>query len=201
VSAADARAFLEAARTTTGVERRFQDRGRDAEALARTSRLQFVAQHLAQHPDSEESLAFLANVLMAGCSIQGRPFTVQDARDAALATCNLGLQDSAAADLKSAFRIGWRILYHDVCLVAARKLRLPGDKPWTMRVVIDELLAFDMAAWAAFGGLVAEYPVMHAAIGGTLERRRSISATAFELISEASQVALVRRYLDAILPE
>src|SRR6185312_13663564 len=197
VSAADARAFLEAARTDVAA-RPLEGRDRDTAALATTSRLQFVARHLAVHPESEEALAFLANVLIAGCPIQGRTFTVQEARDAALATSNLGLQHSPGQDLRTAFGTGWRILYRDVCLVAAQKLRLPGDTPWTMRVVIDELLVFDMVAWAAFGGLVAEYPVMHAAIGGSLEGKTSISATDFELISETSQIGRVRRFLDAV---
>src|SRR5262249_11087441 len=38
-----------------------------------------------------EELAYLANTLMAGCSIQARPFTSQEASDAAIAICNLGL--------------------------------------------------------------------------------------------------------------
>ena len=37
-------------------------------------------------------LAFLANTLLAGCSVQSRPFTPQEASDAAAATCNLGLE-------------------------------------------------------------------------------------------------------------
>src|SRR5581483_9521725 len=37
-------------------------------------------------------LAFLANVLAAGCSIQSRAFTPHEASDAAAAICNLGLE-------------------------------------------------------------------------------------------------------------
>jgi hypothetical protein len=37
-------------------------------------------------------LAFLGNTLLAGCSVQSRPFTPQEASDAAAATCNLGLE-------------------------------------------------------------------------------------------------------------
>ena len=39
-----------------------------------------------------EELAYLANTLMAGSSIQGRPMTAQEASDAAVAVCNLGLE-------------------------------------------------------------------------------------------------------------
>src|SRR4051794_39242157 len=37
-------------------------------------------------------LAFAANTLLAGCSVQSRPFTPQEASDAAASTCNLGLE-------------------------------------------------------------------------------------------------------------
>ena len=37
-------------------------------------------------------LGFLANTLLAGSSVQSRPFTPQEASDAAACTCNLGLE-------------------------------------------------------------------------------------------------------------
>jgi uncharacterized protein DUF6178 len=37
-------------------------------------------------------LAFLANTLLAGCSVQSRPFTPEEASDAAACICNLGLE-------------------------------------------------------------------------------------------------------------
>jgi hypothetical protein len=37
-------------------------------------------------------LAFLANTLLAGCSVRSRPFTLQEASDAAASICNLGLE-------------------------------------------------------------------------------------------------------------
>jgi hypothetical protein len=40
-----------------------------------------------------EELAYLANTIVTGCSIQARPFTVQEASDAAAAVCNLGLEN------------------------------------------------------------------------------------------------------------
>ena len=43
-------------------------------------------------------LAFLANSLLAGCSVQSRPFTPQEASDAAAGICNLGLEH---------WRAGW----------------------------------------------------------------------------------------------
>lgn len=83
-----------------------------------------------------EELAFLANTLVAGCAIQGRPFTAQQASDAAAAVCNLGLENwpphwpTAAPpgsflvdhDLVSVFQVGWAVLYHDVSMYAAEQL-------------------------------------------------------------------------------
>src|SRR6476659_2211531 len=40
-----------------------------------------------------EEIAYLTNTILARCSIQGRPFTPQEASDAAVAVCNLGLQN------------------------------------------------------------------------------------------------------------
>jgi hypothetical protein len=75
-------------------------------------------------------LAYLANVLMAGCSIQSRPFTAKEASDAAVAVCNLGLAKSQALpddylighDLIGVFQIGWTALYEEVGMYAAKTL-------------------------------------------------------------------------------
>lgn len=96
---------------------------------------------------NQRELAFLANVLIAGCSIQSRAFTTQEAADAAAATCNLGLEHWPQArstgtntrgpqvtsahqtaeftvehDLVTAFEVGWSILHKDVSLFAATRL-------------------------------------------------------------------------------
>jgi hypothetical protein len=56
--------------------------------------MQFVLDHdQAAYSTRNQELAYLANTLMAGCSIQGRPFTAQEASDAAVAVCNLGLEN------------------------------------------------------------------------------------------------------------
>jgi Family of unknown function (DUF6178) len=65
-------------------------------------------------------LAYLATVLMAGSSLEGEPFTGGDARDAAFATCNLGVEfiHSRQTGLKldgepgliRLFLIGWQLL-------------------------------------------------------------------------------------------
>jgi hypothetical protein len=66
----------------------------------RTSRLTRLRPLMAYVRDGHETayfarsreLAFLANTLLAGCSVLSRPFTPQEASDAAAGICNLGLE-------------------------------------------------------------------------------------------------------------
>ena len=58
--------------------------------------LKRVMEFLRDHDEAtyltrSRELAFLANTLLAGCSVQSRPFTPQEASDAAASICNLGL--------------------------------------------------------------------------------------------------------------
>jgi hypothetical protein len=96
-----------------------------------------------------EELAYLTNTIVAGCSIQTRPFTVQEAADAAAAVCNLGLENWPSRwlhagtcpgsstiqagsalpddflvghDLVSVFQVGWTVLHEDVCMYTAERL-------------------------------------------------------------------------------
>jgi hypothetical protein len=70
-----------------------------------------------------QELTFLANALMAGCSVYARPFTIQEAWDAAVGVCNLGLDRGplpdaflADHDLIAEFEVGWRLLHEQVSL-------------------------------------------------------------------------------------
>ena len=74
-------------------------------------------------------LAYLANVLISGCSIQARPFTAKEAADAAVAICNLGLEQLPDAadcllthDLIAAFQLGWTRLHEQASVFAANAL-------------------------------------------------------------------------------
>jgi hypothetical protein len=85
-----------------------------------------------------QELAYLANTIVAGCSIQARAFTPQEGSDAVAAICNLGLEnwprspESAGSplpddflvthDLVSVFQIGWTMLYEKVCMYTAGRL-------------------------------------------------------------------------------
>jgi hypothetical protein len=212
---------------------------------------------LAAYSMRTEELAYLANTIVAGCSIQARPFTAQEASEAAAAVCNLGLEnwppdwlqaepkarrgsvtDQAGTalpddflvghDLVSVFQVGWTVLHDDVCMYTAERLigvltRLrcgdsetqsgldalrieltrhwQGGAPWRARDALDVLTILDMPAWATLLGLIDECPVIHAVMGASQGSRiREVSATAFQFISENSQIASVREFM-RLLPE
>jgi Family of unknown function (DUF6178) len=100
-------------------------------ALVRTL-IEYVRDHDdALYAARSHELAFLANTLAAGCSIQSRSFTPQEAADAVMGICNLGLEHLNVAlpatflidhDLVPAFELGWAVLHEDVSLFAAGQL-------------------------------------------------------------------------------
>ena len=123
-------------------------------APSRLTRMQPLMAHLLDTDHTaylrrSRELAFLANILMAGCSVQSRPFTAQEASDAAVGICNLGLEhwparwleaethDAASMsdvgttlpdtllmhlDLVAAFEVGWAVLHEDVSMFVAEHL-------------------------------------------------------------------------------
>jgi hypothetical protein len=206
----------------------------------------------AAHAMRAGELAYLANTILAGCSLQARPFTSREASDAVAAICNLGLENwpvhwlpqetrrasiagtgtSLPADflvghgLVSVFQVGWTVLHHDVALYAAEQLLnvladlrcLDGEtqsglealraemtkhwragEPWRARDALDVIVILDMPAWAALAGLIEECPVKHAGIDASRgSRPRAVSASAFEFISENSQIASVRAFMQSL---
>ena len=93
---------------------------------SQTSRLASIHDYLASHAGGEEEIGYLANTLLAGCVVQGRAFTPQEAFDAATAICNLGLENWPNrwphGGLIRAFQAGWSVLYRDVCVVTVKRL-------------------------------------------------------------------------------
>ncbi len=210
------------------------------------TRLEFaLEQDQSAYSARNEELAYLANTLMAGCSIQARPFTAQEASDAVVAICNLGLENwpphwlpaNAMAppisflvdhDLVSVFQVGWKILYEDVGMYAAKQLigvlsRMRCDDrelqrdldalriklakhwragaPWYALDALDVIATLDVLAWAVLLALIDECPVLHAGVGASRDSRiLSVSAADFEFISENSQIASVREFMRS-LPE
>jgi hypothetical protein len=226
VTPAEARAFLQLARE------RPRDPGQGPnpvatayfQALAPTPGLARAREDVQSARELEE-LAFLANALMAGCSIDGRAFRPEEASGAAAATCKLGAENSRSDehDLIRAFEIGWRILHEDVCLAAATRLNdvlsnlraidrdidsgvaalrfalakfTSGGEPWRARDALDVVMIFDMTTWAALRGLIAECPVIHAAM--RTRGSYTVSASDFEFISENAQLAAIRNFLDTL---
>jgi hypothetical protein len=103
--------------------------------VARLGRLRRLMAHVRDAHDTayftrSRELAFLANTLLAGGSVQSRPFTPQEASDAAAGICNLGLESVPSPpdawlidhDLVTAFEVGWSVLHKDVSLFAADQL-------------------------------------------------------------------------------
>ncbi len=203
------------------------------------SPLAWIQAHVESHAASAEELAFLANTLLAGCSIQSRAFSLQEASDAAAAICNLGLenwpfdpprsaalaQGRAGRDLITAFQVGWTILHRDVCMFTAQQLigvladvscsdrdiqlqlnalrrelkRHVRDRaPWRAQNALDVIMVLDAPSWAALLALLAECPVMHAAVGASERRGLSINATDFEFITRNSQIAAVREFVASL---
>lgn len=90
---------------------------------------------LERHPDlgliRGQELAFLANTLVAGCGLQSRSFTPEEASHAVVATCSFGLlrQPVPPSDdylvehgLVAIFEDGWSALHREVSLFAAERL-------------------------------------------------------------------------------
>jgi hypothetical protein len=202
-----------------------------------------------------QEFAYLANTIAAGCSIQARPLTAQEASDAAVAVCNLGLENwpthwlqadarrgssvveagpalpddfLLGQDLLSVFQVGWTTLHEDVCMYAAEQLirvltglqcddretragldalriemarHRQAGAPWRAREALDVIAILDMPAWVALLGLIDECPVLHAGMGASRRSgTRAVSASAFEFISENSQIASIREFMQS-LPE
>ena len=87
------------------------------------------AAHPAAYGARNQELTLLANALLAGCSVYERPFTIQEAWDAAAGVCNLGLDGGPLPetflvdhDLIAAFEAGWRLLHEGVSLLVADAL-------------------------------------------------------------------------------
>jgi hypothetical protein len=115
--------------------------GDDDTDAARLPLLRRLTEFVADHDETayltrSRELAFLAKTLLAGCSVQSRAFTPNEAADAAACICNLGLERWPAPggtavlpdtflvdhDLVTAFEGGWSVLYQDVSLFVADQL-------------------------------------------------------------------------------
>jgi hypothetical protein len=124
------------------------------------------------------------------------------------------------------FQVGWAVLHSDVSMYAAERLigvltglqcddretrtgldalriqmtrHWRAGTPWRARDALDIVASLDMPAWAALLALIDECPVLHGAVAASRNRRpRSVSASAFEFISENSQIASVREFMESL---
>jgi hypothetical protein len=88
-----------------------------------------LASNPAAYLARNQELTFLANALVAGCSVYARPLTVQEAWDIAVGVCNLGLDRGSLPetflvehDLVAEFETGWRLLHEDVSMFVADRV-------------------------------------------------------------------------------
>jgi hypothetical protein len=192
-----------------------------------SSRPASIEAYVAAHAESALELAYLANALMAGCTVQDRPFTPREASDAAIAVCNLGLENWPPRwpnrVLITAFQVGWTLLYRLCVHVATRLIdtvanlkstdrdiqlglralarelgrHLRDGAPWRARHALEVLLILDAPSWAGLLGLIDQCPVMHAAV----EPRRgshAINVGDFAFISHNSQIESVRAFMELL---
>jgi hypothetical protein len=182
-----------------------------------------------------EELAYLANVLVAGCSFQSRRFRAVEAADAVLAVCNLGLENWVhptlppdfllRQDLVTVFRTGWRILYEDVCLFAAKhlvealselrcddrdiqnqitdlfrrmKTQAAAGTPWRERDNLNVIAILDPPSWAMLVNLVDECAVVPRNACTPSEKPPLRVTTEFEFVSENCQIAWARDFAESL---
>jgi hypothetical protein len=74
-----------------------------------------------------DEFGYLANTLLAGCSMHGRPLTQKESMDATLAVGNIGLEHWPAAwpapdSLIAVFQVGWKVLHRDVVMHTSQQL-------------------------------------------------------------------------------
>ena len=207
------------------------------------SQLRFVQEHDgAAFARRTEELAYLANVLVAGCSFESRRLRAVEAADAVLAVCNLGLENwrrpgAAAAepslppefllrqDLVTVFRRGWSVLHERVCLYVAGRLvevlsdlecddgevqdqlrdlshrmkaQVDAGTPWRERDNLDVIAVLDQPSWATLLGLVDECPVVPKRVIAPAGRRPLRLTSECEFISENTQLAWVREFVESL---
>jgi len=121
------------------------------------------------------------------------------------------------------FQIGWTVVYEDVCVYVSERLsrvlaEVPiadpairasldalrfdlaksrrAGTPWRAGAALDEIIALDKPSWAGLVGLLAECPVLHAAVDAVRTSSTApIAPTAFEFIAENRQVAGIREFM------
>jgi hypothetical protein len=148
--------------------------------------------------------------------------------DLALACHRAEVPDDWLVDrhLLDLFGDGWAVLRQRVCLPAARRLvealgrieyhdpdtqkalvalrrdlkrHLRDRTPWRAAASLDILAVLDTPTWAGMVGLIAECPVLHAAVPAIVERQRAaIDPAAFAFFGDTRQLAMVDAFLERL---
>jgi hypothetical protein len=176
-----------------------------------------------------QQLAYLANVLVAGCSSAGRSFRAVEAAQAVLALCNLGLETGegafAAEGLVGAFRSGWSTTHRHVVTFVAEslvstlaRLRCPDPELRRDLRALGKRVQAELARgapWRAgeyLDALAALDQPSWTILTGLLEEcplvptgdpsgtRATHAPSEREFLSETRQIAWVRKFMDS-LPE
>ena len=168
-----------------------------------------------------DELLFLANTLKAGCAIQTRAFTSQEAWDAAVAVCNLGLEGLgptvgvlAERDLIGVFQIGWTTLHDDVATYAAaglvdalKQLRCrdravqAGLNRLRVQMARHLRAGTPWLARDAMDVLASLDQLSWATLQGLIDECPVLvthGATAFEFVSEKSQVHTIQAFVQSL---
>jgi Family of unknown function (DUF6178) len=130
-----------------------------------------------------------------------------------------------AHDLVTVFRAGWSVGYERACLHVARRLaeilahletddadirhqlvelrgglesQVKAGTPWRERDNLDVIAVLDPPSWSTLLGLLDECPVVPKASNDRSGRPALRVTTEFEFVSENSQVAWIRDFLEAL---
>ena len=74
--------------------------------------------------------------------------------------------------------------------------RLADGEPWRAHEALEAIMMLDLPCWASLTALIAECPVMHAALSS--RGARTIDPAAFVFIGENAQIAIVRGFVAAL---
>ena len=215
VSVADAHAFLTAARKT-----KIPAAARTPTHEPRTLLPAVRGSNASAFAERTEEIAFLANTLKAGCSLQSRAFTPQEAWDGAIAVCRLGqdvqgLSDPLAdQDVIKLFQVGWTTLHDDVAMSAASGLAGVLKQVWcndretqrdlkTLRVQLTKHLRTG-TPWLARGAMdvlaILDQPSWAMLLGLIAEFPVIVTngATSFEFIAERRQLHAVEAFVRSL---
>jgi hypothetical protein len=169
------------------------------------------------HDRRMQELAYVTQVLLAGCTFEGRAMRGLEAARAAMATISLGIDHLAAGGLPvtvirlesvdKLFRIGWHLLFSDIVMPAARALEqqlktsgaapqarelgaaIKSGKPWSALPGI-RALGLENAEVSTLLALSDECPTLRGLLAQPTD-----SSCALAFVANRSQLQAVRDFL------